>query len=170
VYAAACLPPGDIFRLLKPGEADQLALADGAKDFLVKGPGVDVHGIQVRIAAPLLEDFLRTASERLADGKPGADLRFAHAETIAPIAALMGIEGAATPDTDLAHYTDVWQADRVMVFSGNIQWVFFRKPGADDLVEVLFNERPVHIPVPAASFPFYRWVDVKKYYSALLKA
>jgi hypothetical protein len=179
LYAAAAITAGlsteinasgfrpedvDIFSLLRPGEADRLALLDGAKDFLVKGPGFDAGGIQVRDAVPLLVDFLQTAADRLGAGKPGATLRFAHAETMAPIAALMDLEGVSTPDTALAHYTDVWTADRAMVYSGNIQWLFFRKPGSGDLVEILFNERPVHIPVAATAFPFYRWQDVQHYY------
>lgn len=159
----------DLFSLLLPGEAERLVLVDDAKDFLVKGPGVDAEGIQVRDAVPLLADFLNTAHEHLAGGRPGIDLRFAHAETIAPIAALMGLEGASTADTDLARYPDVWRTDRVMVYSGNIQWVFFRKTGADDLVEVLFNETPVHIPVLTAQFPFYRWHDVQTFYMDKLR-
>ena len=179
LYSAASITAGlttetagrdvDIFSLLKPGEAESLAITDGVKDFLVKGPGTNAEGIQVRVAAPLLVDFIHTAEERLTQNKPGASLRFAHAETIAPIAALMDLEGASKADTDLAHYTDVWRADRVMVYSGNIQWIFFRKPGAGDLVEILFNERPVHIPVPTATFPFYRWQDVRPYYLEKLR-
>lgn len=176
LYAAVSLLPGlahetggiDLSRAFTPSEMLRLGVLDGAKDFLVKGPSADTNGIQLRVAAPLLLDFIQTASQRLAEGRGGADLRFAHAETIAPIAGLMGIEGAATPTADLAHYTRVWRADRVMVYSGNIQWVFYRRKGSPDLVEILFHERPVHIPVATVSFPFYKWSDVSAYYLARL--
>lgn len=175
LYAAVSLLPGlahetagiDL-KFFTPSEMLRLGALDGAKDFLVKGPSDDTNGIQLRVAAPLLLDFVQTASKRLSEGRGGADLRFAHAETIAPIAGLMGIEGAATPTGDLAHYTRVWRADRVMVYSGNVQWVFYRKKGAPDLVEILFNERPVRIPVVTARFPFYRWSDVRDYYMGRL--
>ena len=79
----------NIFSLLSPQEAAQLDFVDAARDYFVKGPGLDAEGIQVRVAAPLLADFIVSSDQWLADGKKGADLRFAHAETIAPLAAIM---------------------------------------------------------------------------------
>ena len=183
VYAAAAITGGlsheiaaagftprdvDIFSLLTDTEIQWLALIGGAKDFLVKGPGFDPEGIQVRDAAPLLADFVRTTDAALERGIGGANLRFAHAETVAPFAALLGLEGASTPDTDLRHYTDVWKAGSVICFSANIQWIVYRAANAPDLIKVLYNEHPVHLPIKTNAFPYYKWEDVHRFYKEKL--
>ena len=180
LYSAAVIVPGlqqellqagykpeetDIFSLLSPKEAEALATVEAARDFFVKGPGLDATGIQVRIAAPLLADFIQSTDEWVATGKSGADLRFAHAETIAPIAALMGCEGAATAVSDPFHYPAVWHSDRLIGYSANIQWVFYRKKNHDGyLLKVLYNEHPIHLPIPTTTYPFYTWKTVREYY------
>jgi hypothetical protein len=158
----------DIFALLSARESQWLALVGSVKDFLVKGPGTDAEGIQVRNAAPLLADLLQTTDSALARNGGGANLRFAHAETIAPLAALMGLEGAATPDTALLHYPDIWKVERIIPFSANIQWIVYRAAAAPPLVKVLYNEKPVHLPIMTNDFPYYRWEDVRRYYEAKL--
>jgi hypothetical protein len=191
MYAAAVLAPGlkeelhlagyrpedvNIFSLLSSQEAAQLDFVDAARDYFVKGPGLDAEGIQVRVAAPLLADFIQSTDQWLADDKKGADLRFAHAETIAPLAAIMGCEGADSAVTDPFRYAEVWRSDRLMGYSANIQWVFYRRgsggsgsdspPGnADDcLLKILYNERPIHLPVTTTQYPYYSWKQVREYY------
>ncbi len=179
IYAAAVIAPGlkeelhnagyqpeeaDIFSLLSSQEAAALDFVDAARDFFVKGPGLDTEGIQVRVAAPLLADFIESTDQWLAGGKKGADLRFAHAETIAPFAAIMGCEGADIPVTDPFHYADVWRSDRVIGYSANIQWVFYRHGSGAYLLKVLYNERPIHLPITTTQYPYYSWKDVREYY------
>ncbi len=49
--------------------------------------------------------------------------------------------------------------------ASNIQLVFYRKPGSDDiLVRALLNEKEVTMPVSSDCAPFYHWTDVEKYY------
>ena len=109
-------------------------------------------------------DFINSSDDYINHNKKGADLRFAHGETMAPIASLMELEHATTADTDLLHYADVWHADNFMRYSGNIQWVFYKNATGDCLVKILFNECPVHIPVSTDVFPFYHWKDVRQFY------
>ena len=183
MYAAAVLAPGlkeelrlagyqpedaDIFSLISPQEAAALDFVDAARDFFVKGPGLDARGIQVRVAAPLLADFIQSSDEWLAGGRKGADLRFAHAETIAPIAALMGCEGAAVAVTDPFRYAEVWRSDRLIGYSANIQWVFYRDSAGNCLLKVLYNERPIHLPLGASQYPYYSWKEVREYYLRIL--
>ncbi len=155
----------DIFSLLSEKEAASLEFVDAARDYYVKGPGLDPTGIQVRVAAPLLADFIQSSDKWLASGKKGADLRFAHAETMSPIATLMGCEGAAVAVTNPFHYADVWRSDHLIGYSANIQWVFYRSQGSGDyLLKVLYNEHPIHLPIPTSRFPYYTWKDVREYY------
>ena len=55
--------------------------------------------------------------------------------------------------------------------AGNVQFVFFRKKGSDDiLVKVLLNEHEMKLPVESELAPYYHWKDVEAYYRNELKA
>src|SRR6185503_5869480 len=69
--------------------------AGNAQEFLLKGPGMDSLGIQVMIAGPLLKNFIATTDDFLEKGKVPVQMRFAHAETVAPLAAIMSISDAS---------------------------------------------------------------------------
>ena len=54
--------------------------------------------------------------------------------------------------------------------AGNIQLIFFRKQGSDDiLVKFLMNENETSIPITTDCFPYYHWKDVESYYRNMLK-
>lgn len=119
----------------------------------------------------LLRNIVESADAAIADGNTAATLRFAHDSNITPLTALMGIENCdacvSDPYTVYQHWTDF----KVSPMAANLQLVFFKKKGrtADDiLVKVLHNEKEVHIPVATDQFPFYRWTDVRSYYTDLL--
>jgi len=149
-------------------QLNTLGILDSADEYLKKGPGVDNNSIQVRIAVPLLVDFINSTDEYIKSGKYGAKLRFAHAETIAPIAALMQIEGADKASNDIKHINQTWQASKVIPLSSNIQWIFYkRKKGTGDyLVKILFNEKEARISGVATvkNANWYRWKDLRAFY------
>lgn len=68
----------------------------------------------------------------------------------------------ATADWD--SIPEYYQTYRMIPMCGNLQLVFFRKQGSTDiLVKVLLNEREVRLTgVPADSFPFYHWSDLRR--------
>ena len=158
--------PEDIKALGGAFDKEGLAWMDfrgGAADFLEKGPGFDSMGIQVKVAAPLLVDFITAMDKGVKGGQDGV-LRFTHAEAIAPFAALLGIRGASTPVRSIYHYHDQWQAERVIPLSANIQWVLYSNGNGGHLVKVLLNEREVKLPVVTRQWPYYRWEDLRAYY------
>ena len=146
----------------------------GAQDFLEKGPGRDPLGIQVKVAAPLLADLVRTTDaaaggvgERDAGGVGGSGatdgiFRFTHAEAISPLASLLGIPEASVPAAGIYHYREHWRAERIIPLSANIQWIVYSN-GRDQLVRILLNEREVRLPVAGAQGPYYRWADLRAY-------
>lgn len=153
----------------------QLAMLDrvgGAEDFLVKGPGTDPSGIQVKIAAPLLMDFINTTDAAIAGSGPAVQLRFSHAETVAPFAALLDLRGAARPVKKLNDVEKVWQASAVIPLSANVQWVLYQKPGGNDyLVRFLLNEKEVAVDeIKTESYPYYKWADVRRFYLQKLQS
>ena len=172
-------------------ELEWLDYRSGARDFLEKGPGFDPLGIQVRIAAPLLADFLTSTDKAVREGAgagadagvgaatgpdvllsatgPDAILRFTHAEAIAPFAALLGIPQASTPASSIYEYRTHWQAESIIPLSANIQWILYSN-GKDWLVKVLLNEKESVLPIPTRSFPYYSWKDLKNYYEKKLQS
>jgi multiple inositol-polyphosphate phosphatase/2,3-bisphosphoglycerate 3-phosphatase len=151
-------------------EQQQLSLADGAEDYLAKAPALNNNGVQTLIAAPLLNNFLNTTDSFITSGKVQAQLRFAHAETIAPFAALLQLQGSSEVCADLARLPRCWDAASVIPLSANIQWILYRGPGNRYLVKVLLNEKETAINgLPAKQFPYYDWAMVRAFYRKLLQ-
>lgn len=162
----------DFFSFFSCPQLQTLNSVGDAEDFLVKGPGTDVSGIQVKIAAPLLTNFINTTDDFIAAKKPSVQLRFSHAETVAPFAALLGIHGAATPVKKLADVSTTWPASAIVPLSANIQWILYGKgSGNDYLVKFLLNEKEVAIDgLSTKNFPYYKWAEVRSFYVARLQS
>ena len=152
-------------------DLEWLDLKSGAADFLEKGPGFDPGGIQVKVAAPLLADFINSLDRATRSPARGGDaiLRFTHAEAIAPFAALLGILEASTPAGSIYRYHDHWKARDVIPLSANILWVLYGSEG-HYLVKVLLNEREAVLPVATTQWPYYRWEDLRAYYVEKLRS
>jgi multiple inositol-polyphosphate phosphatase / 2,3-bisphosphoglycerate 3-phosphatase len=153
----------------------ELDYINSAEEFLLKGPGIDANGIQVRIAVPLLISFLNSVDEFAASKKVIADLRFAHAETIAPFAALLGLEGASEPISagDILNYNKVWKCENIIPLSSNIQWILYQNKTKEDfLVKFLLNEKEVAINglKNSGTRYFYKWTDIKRFYYSKLES
>lgn len=147
-----------------------IGILGDAEDFLKKGPGMNANGIQIRIAAPLLADFINTTDHYLKSDGPIA-LRFAHAETVAPFAAIMNIKGASEPAKDILSFNQVWQAEKVIPFSANIQWIFYKNESKKHyLVKFLLNEKEVAVNgLSTKTYPYYNWDLVRAFYLKKLK-
>lgn len=140
--------------------------AGNAEEFLLKGPGMDSLGIQVMIAGSLLKNFIATTDSFLEQGKVPVHMRFAHAETVAPLAAIMSINNASVPAAKLSSFDKVWKAEQVIPLSANIQWILYANENKQDiLVKILLNEKEVHIgDLKTDKFPFYHWNDLRSFY------
>lgn len=152
-------------------ELQKFSRVDNAEEFLVKGPGTDPAGIQVRIATPLLIDFIHATDNYISTKPYQAELRFTHAEAIAPFAALMGIQGASTPTKTGTAIAKAWDAAKIIPLSANIQWILYKKENSDDyIVKFLLNEKEAKIEgLEAKQFPYYAWKDVRRFYVSKLQ-
>jgi multiple inositol-polyphosphate phosphatase/2,3-bisphosphoglycerate 3-phosphatase len=159
----------DFKSLFTCDELGKLGELDSIDENLKKGPGTDNNGIQVRIAVPLLVDFIKTTDGFIKTGTYNANLRFAHAETIAPFAALLQITGADKATTIPSKLIANWQSSQVIPLSANIQWVFYKKAGTPGyLVKIQLNEKEVHIDGIAGASPYYKWSEVRTFYISKL--
>ncbi|GMF35313.1 unnamed protein product [Phytophthora fragariaefolia] len=128
------------------------------KHFYRKSHG---HALSYEIAAPLLQNIFQTMKKRV-DGKSGVEghFRFAHAETILPLASLLNVsyfdrhasdrEGHFRADTplDLALKRKFKSSD-LAPFAANIGFVLYEctvsevEPNPSFQVKMLLNEREV---------------------------
>ena len=119
---------------------------------------------------PLLKNFLDEADMLIASGEKEVRLRFGHDSVLLPFSFMLGVNEAihGTPDMDNLHKT--FALYRLIPMAGNVQLIFFRKQGSDDiLVKFLMNENETSIPIKTDCYPFYHWKDVSAYYRNMLK-
>ena len=122
-----------------------------------------------------VRDTMESIADRvIREGKPSATLRFSHDSSVLPLAYLIGLkETQGLPATamisnrnDPANVYKYVSIDKIIPMAGNIQLVFYRKEGSDDiLVKFLLNENETSIPVKTDCAPYYHWKDVKAYWA-----
>lgn len=138
--------PVDFTRYVLPAQADVFAWVNDAQDFYKKGPGMTQQdGVTSRMAGTLRDDFLQEADAvARGDLSHRATLRFAHAETIIPFAALLQLPGMseALPAATLFSYANSpWRGAAVAPMAANIQWDMYRNDAGAVLLRMLYNER-----------------------------
>ena len=117
--------------------------------------------------ANLLRNFIEDADRATTTDNPtpGASLRFGHESVVLPLCCLMGLNGADYRTTDIENLDKYWQTYRIFPMAANIQFVYFRKSGSDDILMLpLLNEREATLPVPTDVAPYYHWSDVRDYF------
>ena len=120
---------------------------------------------------PLLENFLDEADEMIKDGGSGLRLRFGHDSVVLPLAFIFGFQEAIGATDDMEDLHNHFSILRLIPMAANIQLVFFRKAGSDDiLVKFLMNENETSIPIATDCYPYYHWSDVEPYYRDMIQA
>ena len=136
-----------------------------------KGPSPLSDRCMYMLERNLLDNFIETADTVIASGKNAVSLRFGHDTNLAPLAALMGMDRLTTATTDWEKIADTYRTYRIIPMCGNVQLIFYRKKGSDDiLVKPLLNEREVTLPVRTDKAPYYHWKDVKKCWTELISS
>lgn len=119
---------------------------------------------------PLLINFLDEARDMVRSGKSGIRLRFGHDSVLLPFSYILGVQEAIQATDDMENLHETFALYRLIPMAGNVQWVFFRKPGSDDiLVKFLMNENETSVPIATDCYPFYHWNDVEYHYRTMLK-
>lgn len=121
-------------------------------------------------AKPLLKDILERADEAMAGSGVSAHLRFGHDIGLAPLAALLDVNGIGICTDKVADVYKSWAEFLVMPMGANIQFVFYRNAADDILVKVLYNENEAQLPaLKSVTGPYYSWKDVRQYFVSKLK-
>ena len=117
--------------------------------------------------ANLLRNFIEDADKAITSAAPapGASLRFGHESVVLPLCCLMGLNGADYRTTDLETLDKYWQTYKIFPMAANVQFIYFRKAGSDDVLLLpLLNEREATLPVATDVAPYYHWSDVRDYF------
>lgn len=128
-------------------------------------------GMQIDNAKYLLRNIILTADEALAQDKPTATLRFGHDTNLIPLAGILEFPSAIGQTTDPHKIYEVFADYKVAPMGGNVQLIFFKNECDADapvLVKLMLNEEEQKIPVATDTWPFYKWEDVRAYYSKWL--
>jgi hypothetical protein len=133
------------------------------EDFYAKGPSLTTTDLPTHIIAPLVKDMINSVADSSATN--AGLFRFAHAETMIPLASFLELEGAAVSCDNPEEVIDLWDIATISPMAANIQWIIY-SDGENRLVKMLYNE--VETAFPSALTPvegmYYNWDEVKAYY------
>ena len=120
---------------------------------------------------PLLQNFIDEAHDIIASGGCGLRLRFGHDSVVLPLAFIFGFPEATGATDDMENLHNQFSIIRLIPMAANVQLVFFRKAGSDDiLVKFLMNENETAIPIETDCYPYYHWSDVEPYYRNMIES
>lgn len=157
--------------LFTPDELYALWECDNRDFYLFRGPNPATGRYPEYLAKILLGDLLDRADKAIASGTPAADLRFGHDANLMTLLNLMRFEGCSTTAPSPDRIAEVWRNYRISPMAANIQLIFYRRKGSDEvLVKMLHNEREVRIPLASDTAPYYRWTDLRKFYREILES
>ena len=111
----------------------------------------------------VVDSIVSSADRVIREGKPAMTLRFSHDSSVLPLAYYLGLKEAVGATDDLSFLYKHVSIDKIIPMAANIQLVFYRKNGSDDIwVKFLLNENETTLPaLKTKTAPYYPWTDVK---------
>eukprot|EP00727_Mastigamoeba_balamuthi_P011293 m51a1_g6787 hypothetical protein (426) ;mRNA; r:184714-186247 len=130
-------------------DAKLLEFAEDIDKYYTSGYGVDVS---YKIAAPLVQDIFQYFNNVVTGAKstPKAKLMFAHAETMLPLKALLGLHKDAKPLT--AAWTEAerearqWRNSEISTMATNLAFVVSKCSSGAHQIQMLESETPIDFP------------------------
>lgn len=159
----------DLYGLFTTEECYRKWAIDNMYWYMYYGPSHLTKGKMPFYEANLLRNILETADSCLKLPQPSATLRFGHEVVVMPLACLLELDNYGKTFYDFENLDAQWRNYKVFPMASNIQWVFYKKKGSDDiLVKIMLNEHETRLPVASDVAPYYHWKDVEAYYRAKL--
>ena len=159
----------DLYGLFTTEECYRKWAIDNMYWYMYYGPSHLTKGKMPFYEANLLRNILETADSCLKLPQPSATLRFGHEVVVMPLACLLELDNYGKTYYDFENLDAQWRNYKVFPMASNIQWVFYKKKGSDDiLVKIMLNEHETRLPVASDVAPYYHWKDVEAYYRAKL--
>lgn len=136
--------------------------------YLNYGHAPQTNGVMPFSQSRLLKDMIQVADTAR---QTQAVLRFGHEVCVMPLACLLELGNCGARVDNLDELDATWRNYDIFPMGCNIQLIFYRpKKGkaGDILVKALLNEREQTLPVPTDNYPYYRWADLRAYYTKKL--
>lgn len=160
----------NLLDLFTPEELYEQWRNENAWFYPCDGPSPLNQGTAIESCKPLLKHFVDKAEDAIAGRGDMATLRFGHDGNVIPLAAIMHLKNRDAVEEDLHKIDQVWRDYFISPMGANIQLIFYRKKGNDDiLVKFLHNECETSIPVSTDMAPYYHWKDVKAFFEKQLE-
>eukprot|EP00727_Mastigamoeba_balamuthi_P011299 m51a1_g6792 hypothetical protein (453) ;mRNA; f:201078-202507 len=130
-------------------DAKLLEFGEDLDKYYTSGYGIPVS---YKIAAPLVQDIFKYTDAVVAgtEGTPRAKLMFAHAETMLPLKAILGMHKDAKPLT--AAWTEAerdarkWRNSEISTMATNLAFVVSKCSSGEHQIQMLESETPVDFP------------------------
>ncbi|MDT3356811.1 MAG: phosphodiester glycosidase family protein [Bacteroidota bacterium] len=116
-----------------------------------------------------LGQIIESADADIASGNTQLRLRFGHDSGIAPLLALLDVNGFGRATSSFEEGLEIFPSYNIPM-GASLQLVFYRNDSGDILVKVLQNEQEGTLPLEAVSGPYYRWNDFKEHYMPIVRA
>lgn len=152
-----------MYDLFTPGELVECWRNGNAWFYYCDGNAAATRGTALSSCRHLLDNIVEQADLAIAGKGDAATLRFGHDGNIIPLAACLHLEGCDAYLEDAMQVEHHWQNFHVSPMAANIQIIFYRKKGSEDvLVKLLLNENETAITgLNSDLYPFYHWSDVR---------
>lgn len=164
----------DIYDIFTSDELHNAWLARNAQWYISSGNNpMTAHRVPFNQAI-LLNNIIESADTAMTSPHISANLRFGHESVLLPLSALMELNNAAYSTDDFSTLADHWRNYEIFPMGSNIQIIFYRPidrhgENADNvLVKVLLNEAEATLPATPVVGPYYRWADLRDYYTSKL--
>ena len=119
-------------------------------------------------AAFTLNHMITMADEDMASGETQLRLRFGHDSGIAPLMAVLNVNGYGNKTASFDEGLTVFPSYSVPM-GASVQLVFFKNASGEILVKALINEKEAVLPFEPAYGPYYKWEDFKGYYTPIIE-
>ena len=160
-------------RFMHPEALAWFAYVDDAGSFYDRGPGFADEDITFAGARALAANMVQRIEEVLAGASTvPVTVRFSHAQALMPLAAWLGIEGAAEgaePGVLYTYENSAWRSELVSPMAANVQWDVVRNAEGVVLVRMLHQEGEVGFAAPCRPWQersfFYEFEELRRCYS-----
>lgn len=139
-----------------------------AREYYLQGPGApNSNNISTNIMAPLVKRMIVEVDTALAKKDKIGVFSFAHAETQIPLVCFLEIGNSHLQYATTQDAVQKWNTADFGPMAGNVQWIVYTAKGKEPLVKMLLIEKEVPFAkaLRPVSGPYYKWADVKAYYT-----